>query len=53
MKQKTEICRGCGKYTQNKIVIADDIENPRAYCKPCAENLRMEILLELAKIKDV
>ena len=53
MKRKTDICRGCGKYTQNKIVIADDIENPRAYCKPCAEELRMEIWLKLANLKDV
>ena len=44
-KQKMK-CRGCGKSTVKRYIIADDLENPKPYHKHCIDKLLIEVYLE-------
>ena len=42
--KKTENCRWCGKPTNKKFVIADDLENPKPYHKECVQLMILEAI---------
>ena len=46
-------CVNCGSVRRKlkHYVVADDLENPRPYCKPCHEQLIVDVYLGLGKLK--
>lgn len=46
-------CRGCGKTTGTIkfYIIADNMEEPKAYHKKCIDKLHLEVLMNLSGIK--
>lgn len=52
MKAKCVRC-GSSRRKLKYYVIADDLENPRPYCKPCHKQLMMDILTMLSDLPPI